>query len=55
MKIWVSVAFSLRELKLGPMLFAITSVVDFLSTAVSLWLALYLLGRGFSAALPCEA
>ena len=30
------------------MLFAITSVVDFLSMAVSLWLALYLLGRGFS-------
>jgi hypothetical protein len=30
------------------MLFAITSVVDFLGMAVSLWLALYLLGRGFS-------
>jgi hypothetical protein len=30
------------------MLFAITSVVDFLGMAVSLWLACYLLGRGFS-------
>ncbi|HLO14486.1 MAG TPA: hypothetical protein VK206_06645 [Anaerolineales bacterium] len=30
------------------MLFAITSVVDFLGMVVSLWLALYLLGRGFS-------
>jgi hypothetical protein len=30
------------------MLFAITSVVDFLGMAISLWLACYLLGRGFS-------
>jgi hypothetical protein len=30
------------------MLFATTSVIDFLGMAVSLWLALYLLGRGFS-------
>jgi GAF domain-containing protein len=30
------------------MLFTTTSVVDFLGMAVSLWLALYLLGRGFS-------
>jgi hypothetical protein len=30
------------------MLFIITSIVDFLGMAVSLWLALYLLGRGFS-------
>ncbi len=30
------------------MLFTITSVVDFLGMAISLWLALYLLGRGFS-------
>jgi hypothetical protein len=30
------------------MLFVVTSVVDFLGMAVSLWLALYLLGRGFS-------
>ena len=30
------------------MLFIITSIVDFLGMAVSLWLALYLLGRGYS-------
>jgi hypothetical protein len=30
------------------MLFAITSIVDFLGMAVSLWMACYLLGRGFS-------
>lgn len=30
------------------MLFTTTSVVDFLGMAISLWLALYLLGRGFS-------
>ncbi|HLO33471.1 MAG TPA: hypothetical protein VK249_30265 [Anaerolineales bacterium] len=29
------------------MLFAVTSVIDFLGMAVSLWLTLYLLGRGF--------
>lgn len=34
--------------QLIPMLFAITSVVDFVSMAVSLWMGLYLLGRGFS-------
>jgi hypothetical protein len=30
------------------MLLAVTSIVDFLGMAVSLWLGLYLLGRGFS-------
>jgi len=29
------------------MLFALTSAVELMSMAVSLWLALYLLGRGF--------
>lgn len=37
------------------MLFAITSVVDFLGMAVSLWLACYLLGRGFSSRITLRA
>lgn len=37
------------------MLFTLTSVVDFLGMAVSLWLALYLLGRGFPSRITLRA
>jgi hypothetical protein len=37
------------------MLFTTTSVVDFLGMAISLWLALYLLGRGFSSRITLRA
>lgn len=37
------------------MLFIITSVADFLGMAVSLWLALYLLGRGFPSRITLRA
>lgn len=49
MKFGTEMAFPMGvdSLSIEPILFIVTSVIDFLSTAVSLWLALYLLGRGF--------